>query len=232
MLRKLFSYRWIFRSLIKTVYFNYKCLPFKQAFFLPILLYKPRLLSLSGKIRIQTDKIRFGMIQLGRNTVSFYQNSGITIENRGTIIFKGKAKIDSGGCLSVNQNAILSIGDNFISTAELKMACYCSITIGKNVRVGWETKMFDTDFHQLSYCDGSTVKAFGPITIGDNVWIANDCQILKNSFIPDFCVVGARSTIMKKYNVPSYSLIAGTPAKCIKTGCWLDPSKTDIKYEQ
>ena len=230
-IKKIYTYRWIFRSIFKTIYLNFKCLPFKQAIFLPILLYKPRLLTLSGKICIEDSKIRFGMIQLGRNTVSFYPNSGITIENRGIIIFKGKTIICSGGCLSVNRNAVLTIGNNFVSTAELKIACYSSISIGVDVLVGWETKIYDTDFHQLTYLNGSPVKAYGPIIIGNNVWIANDCQILKNTIIPDFCVVGARSTLMKKYDdIPSYSVIAGTPAKCIKTGFWLDRANMVIDY--
>jgi acetyltransferase-like isoleucine patch superfamily enzyme len=227
----LWGYRWIFRSLFKTIYLNFKCLPFRQALFLPIILYKPRLLTLSGKINIEAAKIRSGMIQLGRNEVSFYPNSGITIENEGTIVFKGNAKIASGSCLSVKKNAVLTIGDNFHATAELKVACYCSTTIGDNVLVGWETKIFDTDFHQLTSVDKSKIlQAFGPITIGNNVWIANDCLVMKNTNIPDFCVVGARSLLMKNYDVPPYSMIVGNPANLKKTGCFLDRHNMQITY--
>jgi acetyltransferase-like isoleucine patch superfamily enzyme len=229
-IKKIYTYRWIFRSIFKTIYLNFKCLPFKQAIHLPILLYKPRLLALSGRIRIETKQISFGMIQLGRNKVSFYQSTGITIENKGLIVFKGKASICSGGCLSVNKTGALTIGNNFTSTAELKIACYCSITIGENVLVGWETKIFDTDFHRLTYLNGNNTKAYGSIVIGNNVWIANDCQILKNTVIPDNCIIGTRSTLMTKYDVPSYSMIAGTSGKIIKTGCWLDISNMTIEY--
>ncbi len=230
-IKKIISNKWILRSLLHTIYFNFKYLPLKQAVKLPILLYKPRLLKLAGSIKIEAENIHFGMIQLGRNIVSFYPNSGITIENEGNIIFKGISKICSGGCLSVKRNANLTIGNNFTATAELKLACHFSITICENVLIGWATKIFDTDFHKLTYLDQNEhKKPFGSINIGRNVWIANDCLIMKNTVIPDNCVVGARSTMMKKYDIPSYSLIAGSPATFIKTGCWLNRNDMQIEY--
>lgn len=38
--------------IFQTVYFNFHHLPFKQAIFLPIILYKPQLVSIKGKIII------------------------------------------------------------------------------------------------------------------------------------------------------------------------------------
>lgn len=38
--------------IFQTVYFNFHHLPFKQAIFLPIILYKPQLVSTKGKIII------------------------------------------------------------------------------------------------------------------------------------------------------------------------------------
>lgn len=229
--KKLYSHKWILRSFLKTIYFNLKCLPFKQALYLPILLYKPRLLNLSGKINIEAEKIRFGMIQLGHNEVSFYPNSGITIENEGSIIFKGVSKICSGGCLSVKKDAVLTIGDNFSATAELKLACYCSITIGKNVLVGWETKIFDTDFHQLTSCDTSYVNlAYAPIIIGDDTWIACNCLIMKGSKIPKQCVLAAGCITNKEYDVPPKSIIGGNPVHLLKSGLWLDRLNMNITY--
>ena len=39
--------------IFQTVYFNFHHLPFKQAIFLPIILYKPQLVSTKGKIIIE-----------------------------------------------------------------------------------------------------------------------------------------------------------------------------------
>ena len=38
--------------IFQTVYFNFHHLPFKQAIFLPLILYKPQLVSTKGKIII------------------------------------------------------------------------------------------------------------------------------------------------------------------------------------
>ena len=54
---------------------------------------------------------------------------------------------------------------------------------------------------------------------------------MKNTIIPDYCVVGARSTLMKKYDIPLYSMIAGTPAKLRRTGCFLDRGNMQIIYQ-
>lgn len=50
------------------LYFNFKYLPFRQALKIPILLYKPHFMGLSGKINIE-GPISFGMISLGFNHV-------------------------------------------------------------------------------------------------------------------------------------------------------------------
>ena len=45
---------WVLRYIIATIYFNFHYLPFRQAIFLPVYLRKPKLLTLKGKVIIQT----------------------------------------------------------------------------------------------------------------------------------------------------------------------------------
>lgn len=90
MLKKLWNKRWMFRSILYSLYFNFHYLPIKQAIKLPIILYKPKLLKCKGKIQI-LGNVKTGMIQLGKYTVSLYPNSGIVFENHGgSIIFNGE----------------------------------------------------------------------------------------------------------------------------------------------
>lgn len=63
--------------ILHSVYFNFHYLPVYQAWKLPILLYKPKFLSMKGNVIIDSHKIKTGMIQLGRNMVSSYPNTGI-----------------------------------------------------------------------------------------------------------------------------------------------------------
>ena len=57
-------------SILTTIYFNFKYLPFKQAIKLPIFLFNPSLkLGRQSKIIIQNKQISTGMIQLGYNFI-------------------------------------------------------------------------------------------------------------------------------------------------------------------
>lgn len=47
-LKKIYAKRWMLRSILPTIWFNFHYLPFRQAVRLPILLYKPKLLACKG----------------------------------------------------------------------------------------------------------------------------------------------------------------------------------------
>lgn len=49
---KLWNNRHMLRYIHKTVYFNFRSLPFRQAIKLPIWLYRPNILSCKGKIEL------------------------------------------------------------------------------------------------------------------------------------------------------------------------------------
>lgn len=47
-------------------------------------------------------------------------------------------------------------------------------------------------------------------------------MLMQHKKLPDFTIIGARSMTNKNYEIPTHSLIAGNPAKLIKTGIWRD----------
>jgi len=49
---KIKSKKWVLRSLLPTIYFNFHYLPFRQAVKLPIFLYKPDLKLMKGTVTI------------------------------------------------------------------------------------------------------------------------------------------------------------------------------------
>ncbi len=206
---------WILRSLPYTIWFNFKTLPFKQAIKLPIVFYKPRFFKTSGKIIIEGD-VRRCMIRLGNNGVSIYPNSGIAFDNKGTIIFKGKALIGNDSAISVGENGILTIGSDLISTCSLKLVCYNRVDIADRVTLGWNTFVCDTDFHIATYSDGRQPQGYGQITIGHDTWIANNCKLYKNVSIPPCCVVGADTILMKSPDCGENSLICNERSTIVK----------------
>ena len=63
-------------NIIKTLYLNFKKLPFNQAIKLPIWIYgKITFRSLRGDIVIDSDRIYSGMIKIGKR--DYYVNTGI-----------------------------------------------------------------------------------------------------------------------------------------------------------
>jgi len=59
------------------------------------------------------------------------------------------------------------------------------------------------------------IDVFGPIRVGDNVFIGTGTVILPNVTIGDNCVIGAGSIVTR--DIISNSVYAGVPAKFIKT---------------
>lgn len=232
LLKKILAYRWIFRDLPVSIWFNFKTLPFSQAIKLPILLYKPKFVSTTGKVIIDSP-VKFGMIWLGFNNVSIYPNNGIIYDNKGVITFKGRAIIGKDSAIAIGSNGNLIIEDNFCATAALKLVCYKNIHFDKDILVGWDCMFLDTDFHKLTFVNKATKHSvgFGSIKIGRNCWIANSCKIYKNVTVPPFCVIGSDTVLYKTIDCEPYSLICNdTQIKVKATGLYRDPNDDKIDY--
>lgn len=208
-IRKIKINKWILRNIFQTIYFNFHYLPFNQAIYLPIWLYKPHFVKCKGSVKIETDEpVRSGMIQLGRLEVGIYPNNGFIWENRGTVIFKGKAHIGNNSAICTSQKGIVVFGERFAATASFKLVCYNKIVYGSNCLIGWDCLFLDIDFHCLTKKDGTKTKGYGAICIGSNNWFANGVKVLKNTTTPDYITVACNTTLSKSYlSIPQYSVI-------------------------
>lgn len=93
------------------------------------------------------------------------------------------------------------------------------ITIGQHVEItagvvfithdgaAWSLRNFDEKYKNLD--------VFGPIRVGNNVFIGNNAIILPGVTIGDNVVIGAGAVVAK--DIPSNSVAAGTPAKVIRS---------------
>lgn len=217
------SFKYLFEifkiSWLATIRFNLKYLPFSQAKCLPVLLYNTKIISLQGIVKIECEHIKPGMIILGREIVSVYSSKhGFRWENRGTVIFRGQAVFGAGSAVSVAKDAIFEIGNNALFTSTARIAVYERISLGENFRGAWEIVMIDTDFHEVLNIESLEIQPMTkPIIIGDSNWFGIRTLVLKGTQTPNFCISGSCSLLNKSYDIPSYSLIAGNPAKLRKT---------------
>lgn len=207
----------------KTIYFNLKYLPFRQAVKLPILLSrKVYLREMKGKITIE-GPIETGLIKIGYGKVGIFDNrrSRSIWEVSGEVVFKGKANIGHGSKISVGKEGKLVLGSRFVVTAESSIVAHHSVEIGDDCLFSWDILLMDTDFHEMKDETGAVMNAPKPVKIGNKVWIGCRVLILKGTEIPDGCVIGANSSVSKKLEMEN-SLYVGQPCRLSKSGIsWL-----------
>lgn len=96
----------------------------------------------------------------------------------------------------------------------------CAITIGKDTMVGPNCVITDSDFHAHWPAETRHLEpAFEldrDVSIGANVWIGMNSLILKGVRIGDGAIVAAGSVVVR--DVPPKAVVAGVPAKVVKTG--------------
>lgn len=230
-IRQIIGKRDLFGSVLRTIYFNFKMLPFKQAIKLPVFLYKPKFGSLKGRVEIE-GPIKTGMINLGRHVVSLYPNTGIFIENDGLITFKSRCDIGNNSFLSINKCGKLFFGKEFSASTSIKIACYHSIFFSDYVRVGWDCLFMDTDLHRMKKLSGEKTKGYGSIFIGTHNWFGSKCVVLKKTKTPSYCTISAGTFLNSKIDVPEYSVVANErTTKVIASGIWRDLDDDVIEYE-
>lgn len=211
------------RSLIPSIIFNLRYLPFNQAKKLPILVYKMKLLEKKGKIIIESEKIFKGMIQLGFPRAATFPDNGVTWRNKGKVIFKGNCIIGGDSYIIVGKQGTLILGDDFKATASIKIISECSITFGNHARFGWGGIMMDTNYHPLFDMEKNKFKrAFGPIIIGDYNWFGLQCYVMHGVHTPERCIFGARSIVTRGGQFESYCVHGGSPIRVLSRNVMRD----------
>jgi galactoside O-acetyltransferase len=125
------------------------------------------------------------------------------------------------------ENCLIKIGSRtFIGGS--KLICADRIEIGDDVLISWGCTIVDHNSHSLSFSERKndvvdglvgekdwTNVLINRVEIKDKVWIGFDVKILKGVVIGEGAIVAAGSIVTK--HVPPYTLVAGIPAKVIKT---------------
>ena len=221
-------------SITKTLFFNFKMLPIKQAIKLPILLTRNiHFYSLLGKITIE-GKVSFGCVRFGyfgEDYICARKNYSI-IAIDGDLILSPKNRFGSGIVLNIRKGASIHIGENVAIGNLVKIICFEEINIGSNTRIAWESQILDTSFHYIRNVATHEIYPINKkIIIGNNNWIGNRATIMKGTVLPDFTIVSSYSFCNKKYDIEKYSMLGGIPAKVVKQGIYrcLDNEERQIK---
>lgn len=209
---------------LKTIYFNMKYFPMRQALRLPIFISRHVLLkSLKGTVMIE-GPIRTAMIKIGYGEVALFdrKKSRTILELKGTAVFRGTASIGHGSKISVSDDAKVSFGNNFIVSAESSIVAHREIGFGDNCLLSWDILIMDTDLHHIYDKEGKVLNEPQRVLIESNVWIGCRSTILKGSMIPKGTVIAAGSLISKVL-VTENCIYGGNPCRILKEEIYWKP---------
>lgn len=211
--------------IIKTLYVNFKLLPFKVAIKLPIYIYgKCTLYWVEGKVDILSDRIYSGMIKLGKNSEYFngQDNSAfLYLSNQSRIVFNGPCSIGNNFKIRVAPDAILEFGEYTFFGSSVKIVCSNRITIGRFTRIAFESQIIDDSFHYVyNENTGTVTNRYGSIVLGEFNWIGNRVSISKFTRTKAYTIICANSYLSKDYTKSENEkmMLGGVPAKEIGSG--------------
>ena len=164
-------------------------------------------------------------LTIGENSVVNYRSFDLKNNKNCTFII-GEKSLVSASFVFEKEGAIIEIGRNtFLGGCVL--SCAEKIKIGENVFIAWNVTIFDHNSHSLNYNvrRNDLPNLFNkkitwedvlisPTIIEEDVWIGVNAIILKGITIGKGAIVAAGAVVTK--NVPSYTLVAGNPAKIVK----------------
>lgn len=207
-------------SIPKTVYFNFKVLPIKNAIKLPyIVSYHVRLRGVNKKTFLtMTDNLTTFSMRIGfGDSVTARRESSrslICIESGG-VVKVGKNLGLSQGCVLYVNNATLALGDKFRCNYSTTIDCSDSnIEIGDNVVLGWNTTIKNNDGHYIIE-NGRDSIISKKIIIEDHVWLCANSTVLKGTCIKKDSVLAYGALLTKTIDQENI-LYGGVPARMIK----------------
>lgn len=145
-------------------------------------------------------------LRMTANTTFRTHNGPLTRYGVGSysLCYGAYIEIVNGGTLTIGQGA---------SNVNLTIMCAKEITIGNGVRIGRNVSIRDYNGAHVIVNDSYVNHA--PVHIEDHVWLCSGCTIMPGVTIGEGSVVATNAVVTK--SVPPRSLVAGVPAKVIKS---------------
>ena len=168
-----------------------------------------------GRVEIRAKELKPFMIHYGFHEVPIVEKSIGLLDVSGTLIFNGTAYVGRGSRIVVHKGAVCELGNRFAISAASFVYCYKHVKFGTNVQLSWNDLIMDSDSHAIFDESDKRLNNDKEILIGNDVWIACDCKVLKGAMLPNNCVVGANSIVTSK-QLEESTLVTGTPAKSVR----------------
>ncbi|MBR0074071.1 MAG: hypothetical protein IJP95_09575 [Bacteroidales bacterium] len=209
-----------FLALPRSLWYNLRLLPFRQAIRMPILIsHRTVVQNVSGKFILHPEKPRMGLVKIGFGTCQCtdFRHNRTILNIRGTFDILGECSLGAGCAVEVAENALLTVGNKFNLGPKSLIICHKAITFGNDFITSWNCTLMDTDQHSLVDADGLVTNPDREITVGNNVWFGCNCLVTKGTTIADSTTVAAGTSLHGTYT-DTHVVLAGNPAKVVKRG--------------
>lgn len=207
---------------IKTLYFNFRLLPFKQAKKLPFFIYgNPVFNSLAGDVEFRCP-IKRGMVKI--NYQQTFAPSLQTLKSQiclcGTLIIGGDVVIGCANKILVTKNATLELSHHVQIMDFCNIDCYSYIKLKTGVCVSHRCQIMDTNHHYIVDIPSRTINDNKKdIIIGEYCWVCNSTSINAGAIIPKHTIISSHSLVNKDVSQwGDHILIGGIPVKLLKKG--------------
>ncbi|HLN94158.1 MAG TPA: hypothetical protein VK183_00885 [Flavobacterium sp.] len=204
---------------LKTVYFNFRMFPFSIARQLPVVFYgKVHFANLSGRFRINAP-IRRAMIGFGQPYENITRSKGTAeLFLAGEIIMSGHVQFGKDYFVYVAETARLEMGHMASLGGNGKIMCYRQIVFGDYARLGFESQVMDSNFHEMIDTEsGSVYPMTQPIALGNYNYFGNRISVMPGTTTGDYCTVATMSLLNRDYSgLGRNILIGGIPARLLK----------------
>jgi acetyltransferase-like isoleucine patch superfamily enzyme len=130
--------------------------------------------------------------------------------------------LEPGGAAASGMNASIArlrdrgvrIGEGCVIYTDFFSTEPYLVTLGDRVAISGGTKFITHDGSVwLLRAERPACQSFGPITVGNDVYIGENCIVMPNSSIGSGCILGAGAVVRGK--IPDNSLVIGNPAKVV-----------------
>ena len=163
--------------------------------------------KIGKNVNIKCDTIKLGEFCIIGDNVTIECRS---FEADSWLFMWHGVEIGRGGCSSPNSNVKIGKGVGIFENTVINPSE--SVEIGDNCGIGADVMMW-THGAWLDITQGFPAD-FGPIKIGDNVWLPARSVVLPNVTIGNDVVIGINSIVNR--SLPSGCLAAGSPCKVLK----------------
>ncbi len=189
----------------------FKCRNKISTFKKKIYVYKPAMLHISKNATVSVKKNLLFNKQWDKTRQRDNKLVGsLFIDDNAQLIVNSFSFL--AGCrVNINNGAKLVLNSGYMNHDSV-IDCFEHIEIGKNCCISERVVIRDSNNHTIKRDD--YIKT-APIHIGDNVWIGLGATILSGVTIGNSSIIAAGAVVNK--DVPAHSLVAGIPAKVIRS---------------